>query len=84
VSGVCDEGALREQVQGEVLWYSEAKGWGIVRDERGREVPVDYTAISGEGFRSLRTGQRVDLELSLGSCGPVAERVAVVAGRPDG
>jgi CspA family cold shock protein len=80
VSDAAGESAPRELLQGEVLWYSEAKGWGMVRDARSREVAVDYTAISGEGFRFLRPGQRVDLELSCGPRGPIAERVTAVAG----
>lgn len=74
-------GGPRERQRGEVLWYSEPKGWGVVRDARGREVPVDYAAIAGEGFRSLRPGQPVELELREGPCGPVAERV-VPLGEP--
>jgi CspA family cold shock protein len=66
------------RVAGEVLWYSEAKGWGIVRDELGHEIPVDYAAIAGEGFRSLRAGLKVELELSRGPRGPVVVRAFVL------
>ena len=72
MSVVDTAGAPRERLQGEVLWYSEQKGWGVVCDDRGRRVTVDYAAIAGEGFRSLRPGQRVELELSQEPRGPVA------------
>jgi cold shock protein len=72
-------GPLR--VAGEVLWYSEAKGWGVVRDELGRELHVDYAAIAGEGLRSLRAGVAVELELGQGPRGPVVERVVALAAR---
>jgi CspA family cold shock protein len=65
----------KERVAGEVIWYSEEKGWGMVRDESGRELAVDYGAINGGGFRTLHAGQRVELELSRAPRGLVAERV---------
>jgi CspA family cold shock protein len=67
------------RVAGEMLWYSEAKGWGVVRDELGREMSVDYEAIIGEGFRSLRSGLAVELELAQGPRGPEVERVVALA-----
>jgi CspA family cold shock protein len=74
VSDACGPaGAARPS--GEVLWFSQQKGWGIVRDEGGRRVLVDYAAIGGEGLRSLRPGQQIDLDVVETPHGPVAERV---------
>jgi CspA family cold shock protein len=63
------------RLSGEVLWFSEQKGWGMARDADGRRVLVDYAAIGGEGFQLLRAGQRVDLDVIETPQGPVAERV---------
>jgi len=63
------------RLSGEVLWFSQQKGWGMVRDADGRRVLVDYAAIGGEGLRSLRPGQHVELDVTETLHGPVAERV---------
>lgn len=69
------EPAGTSRSSGEVLWFSEQKGWGMALDTAGRRVLVDYAAIGGEGFRSLRPGQHVDLDIVVTSHGLVAERV---------
>lgn len=61
-------------VPGKVKWFSDAKGYGFVETEEG-DVFVHHSVIEGEGFRSLREGQDVELEIGTGEKGPRATRV---------
>ncbi len=61
-------------VPGKVKWFSDAKGYGFVETEEG-DVFVHHSVIEGEGFRSLREGQEVELEIGTGEKGPRATRV---------
>ncbi|MCL6443308.1 MAG: cold-shock protein, partial [Alicyclobacillus sp.] len=47
-------------VQGTVKWFNAEKGYGFIQVEGGNDVFVHYTAINGEGFRTLEEGQRVE------------------------
>ena len=65
--------------QGVVKWFSESKGYGFIqREETGKDVFVHYTAIAGEGFRTLREGQRVQFEVVEGPKGLQADRVSAL------
>jgi CspA family cold shock protein len=67
-------------VTGTVKWFSDAKGYGfITRDDGEKDVFVHFTDIRGEGFRSLREGDRVEFEVREESKGPRAANVVVVA-----
>ncbi len=61
-------------VTGKVKWFSDAKGYGFIETDEG-DVFVHHSAIEGEGFRSLREGQEVELEIGQGDKGPRATRV---------
>ncbi len=61
-------------VTGKVKWFSDAKGYGFIETDEG-DVFVHHSAIEGEGFRSLREGQEVELEVGQGDKGPRATRV---------
>ena len=62
---------------GLVKWFNDSKGYGFISaDGTDRDVFVHYTAITGEGFKTLVEGQKVDFELTDGPKGPQASNVA--------
>ncbi len=60
---------------GRVKWFNDAKGYGFIEQEGGRDIFVHYTAIVGEGFKSLTEGQKVEFEIIEGAKGPQATKV---------
>ena len=64
--------------QGTVKWFNPEKGYGFIRRDDGEDVFVHYSAIAGEGFRSLEEGQRVEFEVTDGKKGPQAANVTKV------
>ncbi len=60
---------------GKVKWFNESKGFGFIEQETGEDVFVHYTSIQGNGFKTLREGQRVDFEVTQGPKGLKAENV---------
>ena len=65
---------------GLVKWFNDSKGYGFISaDGTDRDVFVHYTAITGEGFKTLVEGQKVDFELTDGPKGPQASNVAKAA-----
>ena len=61
--------------QGHVKWFNDAKGYGFISREDGPDVFVHYSAIAGDGFRSLAEGQAVQFELTEGPKGLQATNV---------
>jgi CspA family cold shock protein len=64
--------------EGTVKWFSEKKGYGFIEQEGGPDVFVHHSGISGEGFKSLREGDRVTFEIEEGQKGPSAVNVTPV------
>ena len=64
--------------QGSVKWFNAQKGWGFITTDQGEDVFVHYSAIGGDGFRSLQQGERVQFEVSNGPKGLQAANVARV------
>ena len=62
-------------VQGTVKWFNSEKGYGFIQVEGGNDVFVHYTAILGDGFRTLEEGQRVQFDIVEGQRGPQAANV---------
>jgi CspA family cold shock protein len=65
--------------KGKIKWFNDAKGYGFIEREEGDDVFVHFSAIVGEGFRTLSEGQEVEFEVVQGQKGPQAENVIVVA-----
>jgi CspA family cold shock protein len=65
--------------QGRVKWFNDAKGYGFIAREDGPDVFVHYSAIVGDGFRSLAEGQTVQFEVLEGPKGLQAQNVQKVA-----
>ncbi len=57
---------------GTVKWFNESKGYGFISREDGEDVFVHYSEIQGEGFRTLREGDKVEFEITQGKKGPQA------------
>ena len=71
-----EEGA-RFMSTGKVKWFNESKGYGFIEpDGGGRDVFVHYSAIQGEGYKTLSEGQVVQFEIIQGDKGPQASNVA--------
>ena len=64
---------------GKVKWFNNAKGYGFIEQEDGKDVFVHYSAIEGAGYRSLEEGQAVEFEISQGPKGPQAANVRPVS-----
>jgi CspA family cold shock protein len=61
--------------EGKVKWFDEKKGFGFIEQEDGPDVFVHYSAIGGDGFKTLQEGQRVTFDISEGDKGPQATNV---------
>ncbi|MEQ6376069.1 cold-shock protein [Bacillaceae bacterium S4-13-58] len=60
---------------GVVKWFNAEKGYGFIQVEGGNDVFVHYSAIQGEGFKTLEEGQSVTFEIVEGERGPQAANV---------
>ncbi|MED0704395.1 cold-shock protein CspD, partial [Aeribacillus composti] len=58
-----------------VKWFNNEKGYGFIEVEGGDDVFVHFTAIQGEGFKTLEEGQAVSFEIVQGNRGPQAANV---------
>lgn len=63
---------------GTVKWFNAEKGFGFIEIENGNDVFVHFSAIEGDGYKSLDEGQRVHFNVTQGNRGPQAENVSKV------
>ena len=65
---------------GTVKWFNDSKGFGFITPDEGeKDCFVHYSAIQGDGFKSLAEGDRVQFEVGEGPKGPAAENVTRLA-----
>jgi CspA family cold shock protein len=64
--------------EGTVKWFNDAKGFGFIQQDNGPDVFVHFSAIQGDGFKSLAEGERVKFEVVEGPKGPQAANVVKI------
>jgi CspA family cold shock protein len=70
---------MADREVGTVKWFNSSKGFGFIERENGADVFVHYSAISGDGYRNLEEGQRVEFTVGEGQKGPAAQDVIPLA-----
>lgn len=69
---------MNEKMNGTVKWFDSKKGYGFISGADGAEVFVHFSAIEGEGYKSLKEGQNVEYIVGQGQKGPQAEHVTIL------
>ena len=77
-SGPCPERKGSNEVTGKVKWFNESKGFGFISQSTGEDVFVHFSAIQGDGFRTLADGDDVEFEVAKGPKGLHATQVRKV------
>jgi CspA family cold shock protein len=67
-------------MEGRVKWFNDKKGYGFIETDNEGDVFVHYSAIQGEGFRSLQEGDKVTFDIEQSPRGPQAANVKRIAG----
>ncbi|WP_438447864.1 cold shock domain-containing protein [Gorillibacterium sp. sgz5001074] len=62
-------------MKGTVKWFNAEKGYGFIQVDQGNDVFVHYSAITGDGFKTLEEGQQVEFDITQGNRGPQAANV---------
>jgi CspA family cold shock protein len=63
---------------GTVKWFNDAKGFGFIEQESGPDVFAHFSAITGDGHKSLAEGQKVEFTVTQGEKGPQAENIVAI------
>ena len=71
---------MAERESGTVKWFNDSKGYGFIARDQGEDVFVHFSAIRGDGHRTLNEGQRVEFTVTQGQKGLQAEDVAADEG----
>jgi CspA family cold shock protein len=61
--------------RGKVKWFNNSKGFGFIQQEDGTDIFVHFSAIQGEGYKTLDEGQEVEFEITQGPKGLQASNV---------
>jgi len=64
--------------KGKVKWFSNQKGYGFITSEDGKDLFVHFSAIKGDGYKSLAEGDAVEFEVTQGSKGEQASDVTKI------
>jgi CspA family cold shock protein len=73
---------MADRETGTVKWFNNSKGYGFITRDKGEDVFVHYSSISGNGYRSLEEGNRVEFTVVQGKKGLQAEDVTILASQP--
>src|SRR5215203_5177040 len=66
---------VMSRITGKVKWFNNSKGYGFIEQPGSSDIFVHYSAIQGDGFKTLEEGQEVEFEVTQGPKGPQAEKV---------
>ena len=69
---------MSERVKGTVKWFTESKGFGFIEQQSGPDVFAHFSAIAGDGFKTLAEGQAVEFTVTDGQKGPQAENIVAI------
>ncbi|WP_201583718.1 cold-shock protein [Psychrobacter jeotgali] len=69
---------MSDREQGIVKWFNDAKGFGFIQRDSGEDIFVHFRAIQGDGYRSLKDGEKVEFSVVEGDKGLQAEEVRKV------
>ncbi len=69
---------MSEKTTGTVKWFNESKGFGFIEQKSGPDVFAHFSAITGNGFKTLIEGQSVEFEVTQGQKGPQAENIVAL------
>lgn len=64
--------------EGTVKWFNDSKGFGFIEQENGNDLFVHFSAIQGDGFKSIQEGARVTFDVVDGPKGPAADNVVMI------
>lgn len=65
---------------GTVKWFNDSKGYGFIAYDGGEDVFVHFSALTGEGYRTLAEGATVEFDIVKDAKGPRADKVVVISG----
>ncbi len=68
---------MSDRIIGTVKWFNGGKGYGFIEHEGGEDVFVHFSAIQGDGYRTLQEGQQVEFSIERGPKGLQASNVVV-------
>ena len=69
---------MSNTVTGTVKWFDESKGFGFIEQENGPDVFAHFSAIAGDGFKTLAEGQAVEFTVTDGQKGPQADNIVAI------
>ncbi len=69
---------MSNKTVGTVKWFNEDKGFGFIEQQSGPDVFAHFRSIVGDGFKTLKEGQKVEFTIGQGQKGPQAENIVVL------